>query len=395
MIAPDPRVERPLSACSSDRRAPLDAASPAVGPALGLPARPAAPVPGVRRLAVLRANGLGDYVVAEPALAALHRAYPDAELTLLGAAHHEALLAGRRSPIDRVVVVPPVHGVRVKTADPDATEEEIEGWAGEQRAYGYDLAVQMHGGGRHSNQLLLRLGARVTAGSATPDAPRPDRWVPYTPYQHDTVRWLEVAAAAGAAATRVEPRLDVRAEDLAASHAVVPPGAAPLLVVHPGATDARRCYPEDRLGAIAQDLADRGARVVVAGGGADAERVARVVAGMRTTPETAVGTLELPALIGLLARASMMLGNDSGPRHLAGAVGTPTVAVFTYANLADVAPLTRVWHRVLVSWHGGCRVCGLRVLEGWCGHGASATHDVDVAEVREAALDLWDQMLRT
>ena len=91
-----------------------------------------------------------------------------------------------------------------------------------------------------------------------------------------------------------------------------------------------------------------------------------------------------------------MLGNDSGPRHLAGAVGTPTVAVFTYANLADVAPLTRVWHRVLVSWHGGCRVCGMRVLDGWCGHEESATHDVDVAEVREAALDLWEQaMLRT
>jgi len=112
---------------------------------------------------------------------------------------------------------------------------------------------------------------------------------------------------------------------------------------------------------------------------------------MRTAPETAVGALDLPGLVGLLARATVFLGNDSGPRHLAGAVGTPTVAVFTYANLADVAPLTRVWHRVLVSWHGGCRVCGLRVLEGWCGHGESATHDVDIHEVRDAALDLWDQ----
>lgn len=364
-----------------------------IGPALGLPARPAPLVPDVRRLAVLRANGLGDYVVAEPALAALRRAYPDAEVTLIGAAHHRALLAGRRSPVDRVVVAPPVRGVRVDTDEPDAGEDEIEAWAAEQRAHGYDLAVQMHGGGRHSNALLHRLGARVTAGTATPDAARPDRWVPYWPYQHDTVRWLEVAAAAGAAPTRIEPIVDVRAEDLEASHAVVAPGDAPLLVVHPGATDARRCYPEERLGAIAQDLADRGARVLVAGGPDDGDRAARVVAGMRATPETAVGTLDLSALLGVLSRATLMLGNDSGPRHLAGAVGTPTVAVFTYANLADVAPLTRVWHRVLVSWHGGCRVCGRRVLEGWCGHGASATHDVDVAEVREAALDLWDQAL--
>ncbi|MDF2976167.1 MAG: glycosyl transferase [Actinomycetospora sp.] len=366
--------------------------APASGPALGLPAQPAPLVPDVRRIAVLRANGLGDYVVAEPALAALRCAYPGAELTLLGARHHVALLEGRPSPVDRVVTVPLVPGVRVGP-DPDATEDEVEAWCAERRAEGYDLAVQLHGGGRNSNKLLLRLGARVTVGAATPDAPRPDRWVPYWPYQHDTIRWLEVAAAAGATPTRVEPRVEVTPADLEASRAVVPPGESPLLVVHPGATDARRCYPEERLGAIAQDLADRGARVVVAGGDGEAERVDRVVSGMRETPETAVGTLGLPALVGLLSRATVMLGNDSGPRHLAGAVGTPTVAVFTYANLADVAPLTRVWHRVLVSWHGGCQVCGRRVLEGWCGHGASATHDVDVEEVREAAADLWEQAL--
>lgn len=365
------------------------------GPALGLPATPAPPVPDVRRIAVLRANGLGDYVVSEPALAALRHAYPDAEITLLGQPHHAALLEGRRSPVDRVVAVPPMPGVRVGP-DPDASEDEIEAWCAAQRAHGYDLAVQMHGGGGNSNPLLLRLGARVTVGTAAAEAPRPDRWVPYWPFQHDTIRWLEVAAAAGAPGRRVEPRVEVRDEDRAASHAVVPPQDAPLLVVHPGATDARRCYPEERLGAVAQDLADRGARVVVAGGPGDAARVERVAAAMRTAPETAVGTLDLPALVGLLSRATMMLGNDSGPRHLASAVGTPTVAVFTYANLADVAPLTRVWHRVLVSWHGGCQVCGLRVLEGWCGHEASATHDVDVDEVREAARDLWGQaMLRS
>ncbi|PVZ03463.1 glycosyltransferase family 9 protein [Actinomycetospora cinnamomea] len=366
--------------------------APVSGPALGLPAHPAPPVSDVRRLAVLRANGLGDYVVAEPALSALRAAYPDAELTLLGAKHHVGLLEGRPSPVDRVVTVPLVPGVRVGP-EPDASEDEVEAWCAQRRAERYDLAVQLHGGGRNSNKLLLRLGARVTVGAATPDAPRPDRWVPYWPYQHDTIRWLEVAAAAGATPTRVEPRVEVTPADLEASHAVVPPGDAPLLVVHPGATDARRCYPEERLGDIAQDLAGRGARVVVAGGPSEAERVARVVAGMRAEPETAVGTLDLPALVGLLSRATMVLGNDSGPRHLAAAVGTPTVAVFTYANLADVAPLTRVWHRVLVSWRGGCQVCGLRVLEGWCGHGASATHDVDLEEVRDAAVDLWGQSI--
>ncbi|WP_433798523.1 glycosyltransferase family 9 protein [Actinomycetospora sp. CA-084318] len=368
--------------------------TPAVGkaPALGVPADPAPLVPDVRRLAILRANGLGDLVVSEPALSAVRAAYPDAEITLLGQPHSEALLAGRPSPVDRVVFVPPVPGVRVGPG-PDAPAEVVEAWAAEQRAYGYDLAIQMHGGGGNSNPLVSRLGARVTAGTAAPGAPRLDRWVPYTPYQHDTLRWNELAAAVGAPTPRIEPRLAVTAADLAASRDVVAETDEPLVVVHPGATDARRCYPEDRLGAVAAGL--EGARVVVVGGGSEGERVAGVARGYAAVtgrePETVVGGLTLPGLVGLLARARLMLGNDSGPRHVAGAVGTPTVAVFTYANLADVAPLTRVWHRVLVSWHGGCAVCGRRVLEGWCGHHASATHDVPVSDVAEAAQDLWAQ----
>lgn len=349
-------------------------------------------MPDVRRIAVLRANGLGDYVVAEPALAALRAAYPDAELVLLGAAHHAALLRDRPSPVDRVVTVPPVHGVRVQTDEPDADEATIEAWAAERRAERYDLAVQLHGGGANSNRLLLRLGARVTVGAATPDAPKPDRWVPYTSFQHDTVRWLEVVAAAGAAGTRLEPRLELTDADLAASCEAVPEDPRPLVVVHPGATDARRCYPEDRLGRVARALADRGARVVVAAGPSEARKAADVVRGFGGEVETVVGGLSLPGLVGLLARADLVLANDSGPRHVAAAVGTPTVAVFTDANLADVAPLRRAWHRVLVSWHGGCRVCGMRVLDGWCGHGASATHDVPEAEVLDAALELWEQI---
>ncbi|WP_197680638.1 glycosyltransferase family 9 protein [Microlunatus sagamiharensis] len=366
--------------------------TPPAGPALDLPAQPGGVVPGVRRIAVLRANGIGDYVVSEPALSALREAYPDAEITLLGAAHHAALLADRPSPVDRVVRLPLVSGVRVKSDVPDATPEELEAWCAEQRAYGYDLAVQLHGGGGNSNPLLLRLGARVSVGATAPGAPRTDRWVPYTSFQHDTVRWLEVVAAAGAWGTRLEPRLAVTAADVEASASVVPRDDHPLVVVHPGATDARRCYPEDRLGRVARALADDDARVVVVGGPGDAERVARVAEGFDGEVETVVGGLTLGGLVGLLARADLMIGNDSGPRHLAGAVGTPTVGVFTYANLADVAPLTRTWHRVLVSWHGGCEVCGMRVLDGWCGHHASATHDVPESDVLDATRELWAQV---
>jgi ADP-heptose:LPS heptosyltransferase len=185
------------------------------------------------------------------------------------------------------VQVPLTTGVRVGDA-PNAAPEVIEAWCAEQRAHRYDLVVQLHGGGRNSNALLLRLGARTTAGRP-PGRPKPDRWTPYTAYQHDTLRWLEVVATVGARALRLEPHLAVTDEDLRESRAVLPHGDAPLVAVHPGATDARRCYPEERLGAVARTLADRGARVVVLGGPGEQERVDRVVAGFGRDVETVVG----------------------------------------------------------------------------------------------------------
>ena len=254
------------------------------------------------------------------------------------------------------------------------------------------LAVQLHGGGRNSNALLLRLGARHTAGTATPDAPKPDRWTPYTAYQHDTLRWLEVVATVGAPLLRLEPHVAVTEADLAETRRALPADGRPIVAVHPGATDPRRCYPEERLGAVARTLADRGARVVVLGGPAEHDRVRRVVQGFGADVETVVGGTSLGGLLGTLGRSA-----HARQRQRAAAPGRrrrhPTVAVFTYANLADVAPLTRTWHRMTVSWDSACAGCGRRVLDGPCDCRQSATWDVPEETVREMAVDLWEQVV--
>jgi hypothetical protein len=74
-------------------------------------------VPGVSKIAVLRANALGDYPFSVPALLALKASYPDAELVLLGAPWHERFLTGRPGPVDRVLVVPAAPGVRAEEPD--------------------------------------------------------------------------------------------------------------------------------------------------------------------------------------------------------------------------------------------------------------------------------------
>jgi hypothetical protein len=69
-------------------------------------------VEDVCKLAVLRANAIGDYLVSLPAIHALRAAYPAAELVLLGAGWHAGFLGGRPGPVDRCVPLPPTIGVR-------------------------------------------------------------------------------------------------------------------------------------------------------------------------------------------------------------------------------------------------------------------------------------------
>jgi len=78
----------------------------------------------VDSIAVLRANGLGDLLVAEPALSALRAAYPDASITLLGAPHALELLADRPRPVDRVLAVPLIPGMRFDAGGPDRVPDD-------------------------------------------------------------------------------------------------------------------------------------------------------------------------------------------------------------------------------------------------------------------------------
>ncbi len=340
----------------------------------------------VHKIAVLRANGLGDFVFTLPALASLRAAYPAAEIVLLGREWHRELLAGRPGPVDRVVPVP--NGAIGDEATPTATPEEVAAFLAALHAERFDLALQLHGGGRNSNPFTLQLGARVTVGLRTPDAPPLDRWLPYIYFQPEVIRYLEVVALVGAAPVTLEPHLCVRDADLAAAHAVVPEAPAPLAVLHPGAGDPRRRWPPEKFAGVGDALAHAGARVAVIGLPAEAQLVQRVIKAMRAPALDLSGRLSLPALVGLLARAAVVVSNDSGPLHLAHAVGTATVGIYWCGNLINSAPLTRGRHRPLASWQLTCPVCGRNCISDHCHHDASFVAEVPVGDVTAAALDL-------
>src|SRR5918998_119127 len=162
-------------------------------------------VENVRKIAVLRAGGIGDFIFTLPALHALRAAYPEARITLLGEAWHEELLSGRPGPIGRALAVPRSTGVNGPDTGVDEDEEELERFFARMREERFDLALQMHGGGGYSNPFVWRLKARVTAGARAPGAPPLDRSVPYVYYQSEYMRYLEIASLVGARKVDLEP----------------------------------------------------------------------------------------------------------------------------------------------------------------------------------------------
>ncbi len=343
-------------------------------------------VPQVAKIAALRANGLGDLVFALPALAALRAAYPEAEIVLLGRAWHAEFVEGHVPSVDRTVVVPLAQGIWSPPGRPD-DQEELDRFFATMREEGFDLALQLHGGGRHSNPFVRRLGARVTAGLATPDAERLDRWVPYVYYQSEVFRLLEVTATVGAPPVELEPRLTLLPRDGREADGVID-GVAPLAALHPGATAGRRRWPAEQFAAVGDALVEAGARVVVTGAGEEADLVGEVVDRMEAEAIGLPGALSTGGLAALLSRCGVVVSNDTGPLHVAAAVGAATVGIFWCGNMINAGPISRTRHRPAISWRLDCPVCGTNCITGSCHHDASFVADVGVEEVTAPAVEL-------
>ncbi|MBA2638319.1 MAG: glycosyltransferase family 9 protein, partial [Solirubrobacterales bacterium] len=161
-------------------------------------------------------------------------------------------------------------------------------------------------------------------------------------------------------------------------------------VVHPGATDERRRWPPERFAAVGDALAADGLQVVVVGVEAERDAVRGVVRTMRAGALALVDALSLGGLAGLLQRAAVVVANDSGPLHLAHAVGTPTAGVYLLGNLVNGAEPFRARHRPFASFRTACPVCGAAFTAPACEHRMSFVADVEAGAVLAGARDLLE-----
>lgn len=343
----------------------------------------------VSRVAVLRANALGDYIFCIPALEAIKRAWPDAELVYLGNAWHRDFLAGRPGPVDRVEVVPRYNGIPHESdhiSDPGVVDAFFE----RMRAERFDIAFQMHGGGGNSNPFVRKLGARKTAGMTADGAEPLDINIPHVFYRNEVLRNLEIVTAAGAQPGSVDPVMTVTVNDQKELDAAIPMSriCRPFAVLHPGASDVRRRWSAEKVAAVADALAARGVGVYLTGIDAETGLCEDVAGIAKSVPVNTCGKLSSNALTALLSQAALVVSNDTGPLHLARALGTRTVGTYWVGNAINSGLISCYGHRICMSWTTSCPRCGLdcirhdaRVPFDGCDHAVSFLDSIAVSDV--------------
>ena len=209
-------------------------------------------------------------------------------------------------------------------------------------------------------------------------------------YQPEILRYLEVVGLVGAAPITLTPYLEVTEQDREEADRVLPPGDLPLVILNPGSGSPRRRWPAEKFAAGGNTLAWSGAEVAVIGIPEEAGLARDVVNGMAAPVHNLCGKTSLGGLAGLLSRAAVVVSNDSGPLHLAQAVGAPTVGIYWCGNLIIAGPVSRSNHRPAISWQLDCPVCGLDCTQNECGHQVSFVAGVSQEEVIASAISLLE-----
>jgi ADP-heptose:LPS heptosyltransferase len=347
------------------------------------------------KIAVLRANALGDFIFALPALTALRHKFPDADIAYLGTPLHQQLAQHRPLPFNRTIVVPSSPGVRDQ--HPYSSQAELDNFFANMQQEKFDLAIQLHGGGKNSNPFLLKLGAATTYGMRTPDAVPLDYTIPYVYYQHEVLRLLDAVALLEAPAVSPLPHLPVTNNDLQQIQKLVDINR-PYIVVHPGASDARRRWSPNHFSHVIDALAAQYHwPIFLTGQGNEQAALSTIEQTTATTVTNLYQQLSISQLIGLYAHAALVISNDTGPLHIARSAGTPNVGIYWCGNMINAGPVSTRNSRTAISWTVNCQLCHASctypsfadtLTQQHCQHQTSFVDEISSDHVLSLAMEL-------
>jgi len=303
----------------------------------------------IRRILVRGTNWIGDAVMTTPALRRLRSSFPAAHITLLATPHTAGLFEA--SPvIDEVLVY----------------RRREEGWpafvemARTLRRHRFDLALLFQNA--FEAALLAWLGgACLRVGYATQGRSalltEAVKRGPQHRHRYQAYDYLDLVAAGERAIFGPDfkpaqpdptpiPSLtaspaQLRAADSLLQRYDLSPGERPLVALNAGATNSQaKCWPEDRFATLADRLANEcRAAVILIGAKAERENAERVISQMRSAGAiNLAGETSVAELVGVLDRCDLLVSNDTGPAHIAAALGRPTLTVFGPTNEFETAP---------------------------------------------------------
>ncbi len=276
-----------------------------------------------RRVLIIKPSAIGDIVHALPALARLRKLWPEAKITWLVTPSCAALVENHPM-IDEVILFDRNRWGKIWYS-PAALADLIR-FIKNLRSRKFDLVIDFQGLLR-SGWVGLATGAprRIGFANAREGAVffYTDRVECSWELDHAVERYLKIAGALGCPEGPAEFAFAVDDADRAFVADLVPPGRA-FAVLMPGTNWETKRWPVDRFAALVRPLHERfGLDCVVAGGPADADLAQQIPANFDVT-----GKLNLRQIVALLERAALVVANDTGPMHIAAALGRPLVTPY-------------------------------------------------------------------
>ena len=315
---------------------------------------------GVTRLLVIRLDNLGDVLMSTPAIAALKAALPTAHITLLASPSGAAALPFIDA-LDAVIVAdaPWMKGGAQAGIETPGKADISTGAAADDPPLGTaeaDLVATLAAGRFDAAvifttctqsalpaALVCRMAGIALRLAHCGENPYRllsdwviDRDVIADGMRHEVARQLALVASIGCRILDDRLRWHVRSADRRSLdrrlQALGVRSEQPLFVVHPGASAESRRWPARRFGLAADRIARGSGRLAVfTGSAAEAGLVDEARAAMAGASQSLPG-LQLGELAALLERAELLLGNNSGPAHIAAALGTAVVDLYALTN---------------------------------------------------------------
>jgi len=281
------------------------------------------PLNQIKRIAILRLSALGDVCMIVPVIRTLQKALPHAQITWFISRPAFDLVNGLKG-VEFIVIDKPKNPF-----DYLALRKQFK------NAH-FDVLLAMQAALR-TNLIYPFIDAPIKIGFDDARARDGQRWftnvqIPFAK-QHLMDSFLSFAEALGIKEKVYEWNLPLTKQDHDWAVQNIPDGDGPLLVINPAASKAERNWPAVRYAEIIKLMQQRGVRILLTGGPHPVEKA--LIADIKQQLDFSVadcsGQTSPKQLAAVLAAADCVLAPDTGPVHMAVAVGTPVVGLYAVA----------------------------------------------------------------